>query len=74
MAWLIDLPKPCGVFAVNDARALRNRGTLSPRENPVPEDIALIAWMSTSPSENTSPTITRIRPDYEEADSAPPIS
>ena len=68
MAWLLDLPKPCGVFAVNDARACEIAGLCRLAKIRIPEDVALIGVDDDDVlCENTSPTITSIRPDYEEA-------
>ena len=65
-AWLRDLPKPCGLFASYDQRAMHVLGVCRAEGISVPEQIQIIgaaneAWIC----DHTSPTLTSVEPDFE---------
>ena len=67
-AWLRSLPKPCGLFAANDRRAMHVLTICRAEGIAVPEQIQIAGvddeeWIC----ENTSPTLTSIEPDFEGA-------
>lgn len=69
-AWLRALPKPCGVFAANDLRAMNVLDACRAEGLSVSEQIQVIGvdnetWIC----ERTSPTLTSIEPDFEGAGS-----
>ena len=69
-AWLRALPKPCGVFAANDLRAMNVLDACRMEGLSVAEQIQVVGvdnepWIC----EKTSPTLTSIEPDFEGAGS-----
>jgi LacI family transcriptional regulator len=67
-AWLRELPKPCGLFASYDQRAMRVLNLCRAEGIAVPEQIHIVGvdnegWIC----ESTSPTLTSIEPDFEGA-------
>ena len=64
--WLSALPKPCGLFAAYDQRAMRVLGICRATGIAVPEQIQVVsadneAWIC----DHTSPTLTSVEPDFE---------
>ena len=67
-AWLKALPKPCGLFACYDQRAMHVLGVCRANGIAVPEQIQVVgvdneSWIC----EKTIPTLTSIEPDFEGA-------
>ena len=67
-AWLRSLPKPCGIFATNDLRALNVLDACRAEGISVPEQIQIVGvdnepWIC----EKTSPTLSSIEPNFEVA-------
>ncbi len=67
-AWLKALPKPCGVFACYDVRAMHVLNVCRASGIAVPEQVQVVGvdnepWIC----EKTSPTLTSIEPDFEGA-------
>ena len=65
-AWLSALPKPCGLFAANDFIGKNVLDICRTAKIDVPSDIAVVG-VDDDPQicENTVPTLTSIRQDYE---------
>ena len=64
--YLAALPKPCGVFAANDAVATRVRRAAKDLGLRLPQDLALVGVDNDSRlCLKTSPTITSVVPDWE---------
>lgn len=65
-AWLAALPKPCGLFAANDFIGKNVLDICRTAKIDVPVDIAVVG-VDDDPQicENTVPTLTSIRQDYE---------
>ncbi len=66
--WLKSLHYPCGVFVVNDERALEVLGVCHAAGIAVPEQVQIVGvdnepWIC----EKTTPTLTSIEPDFEGA-------
>ena len=66
-AWLKALPKPCGVFASYDMRAMHVLDACRAAGIAVPEAVQVASadneeWIC----ENTSPTLTSVEPDFED--------
>ena len=64
--WLRALPKPCGLFAAYDLRAMDVLGICRATGMAVPEQIQVVsadneAWIC----DHTSPTLTSVEPDFE---------
>lgn len=64
--WLQTLPKPCGLFASDDMRAMRVLGACRSVGISVPEQIQVVGadneeWICG----HTSPTLTSVEPDFE---------
>jgi len=63
--WLLDLPKPCGIMAANDQLAETVLFICRSSNIAVPDDIAVVGVDNTeSICENTTPSLTSIRPDF----------
>ncbi len=65
-AWLRLLPKPCGIFAAYDLRAMHVLSLCRTAGINVPEQIQVVsadneAWIC----EQTSPTLTSVEPDFD---------
>ncbi len=65
-AWLEAIPKPCGVFASYDMRALHVLNACRARGIPVPEMVQVAGadneeWIC----DNTCPTLSSVEPDFE---------
>jgi len=65
-AWLKALPKPCGVLASDDVRAMHTLDVCRSAGIAVPEQVQLVGvdneeWIC----EHTAPTLTSIEPDFE---------
>ena len=66
--WILDLPKPCGVFAANDFTAEELIGICSTVGVGVPDDIRIVSFDNDEQvCLRTSPTITSLWPDNERA-------
>lgn len=66
--WVRTLPKPCGVFASNDAAAVDVVMACRTAGIPIPEDIAVIGVDDVeSDCDNLQPTLSSVRPDNERA-------
>lgn len=64
--WLSALPKPCGLFAAYDQRAMRVLGICRATGIAVPEQIQVVsADNETWICDHTSPTLTSVEPDFE---------
>ena len=64
--WLRALPKPCGLFAAYDQRAMHVLGVCRAEGIAVPEQIQVVSadnepWIC----DHTSPTLTSVEPDFE---------
>lgn len=67
-AWVRELPRPCGVFAANDAMAERLVAVCSAAGLSIPEQIAVVGVDDEEQlCENAAVTISSVRPDYEKA-------
>ena len=66
LQWLTELPKPCGLFAANDFIGKNVLDLCRMAKIGVPSDIAVVG-VDDDPQicENTVPTLTSIRQDYE---------
>ena len=66
LQWLVALPKPCGLFAANDFIGKNVLDLCRMAKVDVPADIAVVG-VDDDPQicENTVPTLTSIRQDYE---------
>lgn len=65
-AWLRALPKPCGLFAAYDQRAMHVLNVCRGEGIAVPEQIQIVSadnepWIC----DHTSPTLTSVEPDFE---------
>jgi len=66
--WLLTLPKPCAVLAARDGRARQVLETCLSTGLGVPGDIAILGVDNEEIlCENSSPTLSSIQPDFEEA-------
>lgn len=66
--WLLALPKPCAVLAARDGRARQVLETCHSAGLSVPGDIAILGVDNEEIlCENSSPTLSSIQPDFEEA-------
>lgn len=66
--WLLALPKPCAVLAARDGRARQVLETCLSAGLDVPGDIAILGVDNEEIlCENSSPTLSSIQPDFEEA-------
>ena len=66
--WLSRLPRPCGVFAVNDGTAVQVRDACRAAGLPIPRDIAVIGVDNdVSLCEAAAPTLSSIQIDFERA-------
>ena len=64
-SWLDSLPKPCGLFAANDAIAATVLTLCRTSGMAVPDDIAIVGVDDNAElCESTSPTLSSIRPDF----------
>lgn len=65
--WVRGLPKPCGVFAANDALAVQVLSACAAEKRSVPEEIAVVGVDNdVEACENTQPTLTSVIPDWEQ--------
>jgi len=65
-AWLSDLPKPCAVFAADDAYALHVLSTAQNLKLRIPGDVAILGVDDES-SDLTTPGLSSIRLDFQAA-------
>ena len=67
-AWLKKLPKPCGLFAANDLLAVEAENVCHAVGITVPDEIAILGVDNDEIAcENAVPTLSSIRPNFEEA-------
>lgn len=67
-AWLKKLPKPCGLFAANDLLAVEAENVCRAVGIAVPDEIAVLGVDNDEIAcENAAPTLSSIRPNFEEA-------
>ena len=67
-AWLKSLPKPCGLLAANDQLGTEAISTCQALGLAVPEDVVILGIDNDeSLCEHVSPTLSSIRPNFEEA-------
>ena len=67
-AWLRELPKPCGLFAITDTVAEQVLSAAQGENITVPNDLAVIGVDNDeSICERTYPTLTSVMPDFEGA-------
>jgi len=65
-AWLVGLPKPCGLMAAMDLRAKQVLDTCALADICVPEEIAIIGVDNDETiCESTTPTLSSVLPDFE---------
>lgn len=65
-AWLVALPKPCGVFAAMDLRAKDVMNACASAGIKVPDDIALLGVDDDEPlCESTYPSLSSVAPDFQ---------
>ena len=65
-SWLVALPKPCGLFAANDFIGKNVLDICRTAKIDVPSDVAVVGVDDDLQiCENTVPTLTSIRQDYE---------
>lgn len=65
-AWLKGLPKPCGVFAANDAEAERVRNACLAAGVGIPDEVALVGVDNRRDiCESGDPTLTSVEQDFE---------
>jgi LacI family transcriptional regulator len=65
-AWLLALPKPCGIMAAIDLRAKQVLDTCLAAGIRVPEEIAVVGVDNDETlCENTLPTLSSVLPDFE---------
>jgi len=64
--WLLKLPRPCGVFAVNDGTAWQVRAACRAARLAIPRDIAIVG-VDNDPElcEDDSPALSSIQVDFE---------
>ncbi len=64
--WLVKLPRPCGVFAVNDGTAWQVRAACRAARLAIPRDIAIVG-VDNDPElcEDDSPALSSIQIDFE---------
>lgn len=68
VAWLKALPKPCGLFAANDLLAVETLNVCHAVGIAVPDKIAVLGIDNDEIAcENAEPTLSSIRPNFEEA-------
>ena len=66
--WLLQLPKPCGLFAAFDETAATVLAACAKEEIKVPEEIAVLGVDNEEEiCEHTKPTLSSICPDFENA-------
>lgn len=66
--WLVSLPRPCGVFAVNDIVAEQVQAACQILRLNVPGDVAIVGVDNDELiCENANPTLTSVLPDFEKA-------
>lgn len=64
--WLVEIPKPCGLFAVNDVIAEAVLSAAAAEGIAVPKDLAVLGVDNDEAlCERTHPTLTSILPDFE---------
>lgn len=64
--WLVEIPKPCGLFAVNDVIAEAVLSAAAAEGISVPNDLAVLGVDNDEAlCERTHPTLTSILPDFE---------
>ncbi len=67
-AWIREIPKPCGIFAANDPVGAAVLSACMEEKIAVPEEVAVIGVDNLEIlCENTHPTLSSIRQDYEKA-------
>ena len=67
-AWLRQLPKPCGLFAANDLLAVEAVNVCHAVGIAVPDEIAILGVDNDEIAcENSNPTLSSVRPNFEEA-------
>ena len=67
-AWLKTLPKPCGLFAANDLLAVEAINVCRAVGIAVPDEIAVLGVDNDEIAcENAEPTLSSVRPNFEEA-------
>ena len=65
-AWLKGLPKPCGVFAANDAEAERVRNACLAADIGIPDEVVLMGVDNRRDiCESGDPTLTSVEQDFE---------
>lgn len=66
-AWIVSLPKPCGIFAINDSIAEQVLAAAGAEGIVVPEHLAVIGVDNDeSICERTHPTLTSVMPNFAE--------
>ena len=64
--WLVQVPRPCGVFAANDEVASAVAAACSLEGLQIPKDVSIIGVDDDETiCENAEPTLTSVRPDFE---------
>ena len=64
--WIADLPKPCGILAVNDYTALQVIAACNELKIAIPDEVALVGVDDDAAlCENSTPTLSSVRPDHE---------
>lgn len=64
--WLARLPKPCGVFAAFDDRAIQIVEACREAKLAIPDDVAIIGVDNDEMlCTNTTPTLTSVQPDHD---------
>lgn len=64
--WLVEIPKPCGLFAVNDAIAETVLSAAAAEGIAVPQDLAVLGVDNDEAlCERTHPTLSSVLPDFE---------
>ena len=67
-AWLKELPKPCGLLAANDLLAIEAINVCRTVGITVPDEIAVLGVDNDEIAcENSEPTLSSVRPNFEEA-------
>jgi LacI family transcriptional regulator len=63
--WIMQIPKPCGIFAANDSVAAEVLTAAAQSGFDVPREIAVCGVDNFAPiCEHTTPTLTSIQPDF----------
>ena len=63
--WIMQIPKPCGIFAANDSVAAEVLTAAAQAGFDVPREIAVCSVDNFAPiCEHTTPTLTSIQPDF----------